>query len=296
MKEIVVISGKGGTGKTSITASFAALAGGRAVVADCDVDAADLFLVLSPVTVCRTEFRSGHTALIRPDRCTGCGRCYEVCRWNAVQKSDGAHSPNPTFVIDSIACEGCGVCVRFCTEGAIDFPENVCGEWFISRTRLGQMVHAKLGIAAENSGRLVTLVRTEAKKIAEREGAEFVLIDGSPGIGCPVIASLTASDRALIVTEPTVSGIHDLKRIGLLTRQLGIRAMVCVNKWDINPDLTHEIESYATQQGLEVVGRVRYDHAVTRAQREAKTVVEYDAEHPCGIAEDIRALWHAVSR
>ncbi|MBN1575209.1 MAG: ATP-binding protein [Chitinispirillaceae bacterium] len=292
MKEIVIISGKGGTGKTSIAASFAAIAKGKAVLADCDVDAADLHLILKPEIRRRTEFRSGHKAIIRKNRCTGCGKCAQVCRFDALHDGTTWDAyPEVRYSIDPVACEGCGVCVRVCPADAIDFPEETCGEWYISDTRFGAMVHAKLGIAAENSGKLVTLVRSEAKRIAQEEGADYLLIDGSPGIGCPVIASLTAADFALIVTEPTVSGDHDLRRIAGLAKQLGVPAMVCVNKWDINPAATREIKALAQGHGISFAGLVRYDRAVTEAQRAEKAVVEYCAE---GVAMDIQGVWTAV--
>ena len=293
MKEIVVISGKGGTGKTSIAASFAALAKGKAVVADCDVDAADLHLILQPDICRRTEFGSGHKAIIRKDRCTGCGTCAEVCRFDAVRESAAADgNRGGVYSIDPVACEGCGACVHFCSSKAIDFPEEICGEWYISNTRFGVMVHAKLGIAAENSGKLVTLVRNEARRIVKEQGADYLLIDGSPGIGCPVIASLTAADIALIVTEPTVSGDHDLRRIAGLAKQLGVRALVCVNKWDINPESTRNIKTFAEEQGIPFAGQVRYDRAVTEAQRAEKAVVEYCNEE---VAKDIHTVWAAVT-
>lgn len=289
MKEIVIISGKGGTGKTSIAASFASLAAGKAVFADCDVDAADLHLILKPDIKKRTEFRSGHIASIKPDICTGCGKCIELCRFKAISKRKGDGSLPE---IDPVSCEGCGVCVRFCPFRAIDFNEEICGEWFISDTRFGPMVHAKLGIASENSGRLVTLVRKEAKQIAEDRDAQFVLIDGSPGIGCPVIASLTAASLALIVTEPTVSGDHDLRRIAGLTKRLGIPAMVCVNKWDINPQKTEEIKAYALQQGLTFAGTIQYGRTATIAQRTGKCIVEFPESK---MAADIENLWMNVN-
>ncbi|MFW5785098.1 MAG: ATP-binding protein [Chitinispirillaceae bacterium] len=293
MKELVIISGKGGTGKTSITASFAALAKGESVLADCDVDAADLHLILKPEISCRTEFRSGHKAIVSKEKCVGCGKCVRVCRFSAVGvNADVSPNEGVTYHIDDIACEGCGVCVRFCPEGAIEFPEEVCGEWFVSRTRFGTMVHAKLGIAAENSGRLVTLVRNRAKEIAQEQKKEFVLIDGSPGIGCPVIASLTAADAALIVAEPTVSGDHDLRRIAGLTKQLGVKTFVSVNKWDVNPDAAGKIKEFALSQNLQFAGMARYDKAVTDSQRLQKAVVECCSG---GVAEDIRNIWNNVT-
>ena len=203
MNELVVISGKGGTGKTSIVASLAVLAD-NAVLADCDVDAADLHLILSPKVQRREEFRSGHEAVVRQEDCSGCGTCLEHCRYGAIIKEDTAPG-DPVFRVDPIACEGCGVCVHFCPEQAIDFPETVCGEWFVSETRCGPMVHAKLGIAAENSGKLVATVRKEAKDIAARQQKALVIGDGPPGIGCPVIASVSGASMALVVTEPTLS-------------------------------------------------------------------------------------------
>jgi MinD superfamily P-loop ATPase len=294
MKEIVIISGKGGTGKTSIAASLAALAEGEAVLADCDVDAADLHLILKPRIGRRFEFRAGHVAAIRSEKCAGCGRCAELCRYDAIHEGTTWDAyPGLTYAIDPVACEGCGVCVRFCPAGAIEFPQRVCGEWFVSGTRFGTMVHARLNAAAENSGRLVTLVRGEAKRLAEEQHARYVLIDGSPGIGCPVIASLTAASIALIVAEPTVSGDHDLRRIAGLARQLGVPAMVCVNKWDINPSAAEAIRAFAQSQGLGIAGQVRYDRAVTEAQRAEKAIPEFTSG---GVTEDIEAVWRSLTQ
>ena len=286
MKELVVISGKGGTGKTSLAASFAVLAD-RPVVADCDVDAADLHLVLSPRVKERHEFRSGHEAVICQEDCIGCGACLAHCRFGAV-RMNGKSAGDATFFIDPVACEGCGVCVRFCPEKAIDFPERLCGEWMISETRCGPMVHARLGVAAENSGKLVSTVRREARRIAEEENHPLVIVDGPPGIGCPVIASVTGATLVLAVTEPTVSGEHDLERVLSLTRHFSIPAAVCVNKWDLNPEMTKRIEDKARRTGARVVGRIRYDRAVTLAQMQERAVVETEA--PC--VEDIQHIWN----
>jgi MinD superfamily P-loop ATPase len=286
MKEIVVISGKGGTGKTSITASFAALNNGNCVVADCDVDAADLHLILNPKIAQTTAFKSGYSASIRRIDCTQCGKCAKLCRYDAIHINEWGH-----YSVDPVVCEGCGVCVRFCPVNAVDFNEAVCGEWFVSETRFGAMVHARLGVAAENSGKLVTVVRNEAQKIALALNAEFLLIDGSPGVGCPVIASLTGADIAVIVTEPTVSGIHDLKRIVQLTQQFTIPAVVCVNKWDINPKVTDQIRNFVRLAGVTFGGTVCYDKLITTAQRAKKAVTEYDT---CKAAHDIRLVWDTV--
>jgi len=280
MKELVIISGKGGTGKTSVTASFAVLAD-RPVVCDCDVDAADLHLVLEPTIRERHEFESGHEAVIRQSDCTGCGICQDLCRFGAIS------STVDMFSIDSISCEGCGVCVRFCPEGAIDFPQRRCGEWFVSDTRCGPMVHARLGVAAENSGKLVSTVRREAKHLAEEENHKMIIVDGPPGLGCPVIASLTGASQVLIVTEPTVSGEHDLERVLSLARHFQIPTAICVNKFDINEEMTKRIEDRAISAGATIAGRIRYDASVTRAQIQKKAVVELDTPG----ADDMRQLW-----
>ncbi|HPB30486.1 MAG TPA: ATP-binding protein [Candidatus Sumerlaeota bacterium] len=290
MKEIVVISGKGGTGKTSLLASFAALSRG-AVIADCDVDAADLHLVLGPKVIRREKFYSGNEAVIRQEVCRRCGTCREVCQFGAVvlhNEKEGAAS----YEIDPFSCEGCGVCVRFCPAGAIDFPERFSGEWFVSETRYGTMVHARLGVAAENSGKLVSLVRREAREIAEKEHRDLLLVDGPPGIGCPVIATLTGATAALVVTEPTPSGHHDMMRVLELAAHFHIPAAVSVNRWDINPDMTAEIEGAACRAGATVAGRVRYDPVVTEAQRRGRTVVETGG----GAAEDIRDIWSGIEK
>jgi len=280
--ELVVISGKGGTGKTSVVASFSVLAGG-AVVADCDVDAADLHLVLEPQVVESHIFVSGHEAKIRESACEANGTCREVCRFDAVMASEDGSA----FVIDSLTCEGCGVCVELCPAKAIDFEERTCGEWFVSRTRSGPMVHARLGIAAENSGKLVSMVRTEAKRIAVENGKAAILVDGPPGIGCPVIAAITGATAVLVVTEPTVSGAHDLDRVLELAEHFDIPAAVCVNRWDIHPEGTVQIEEHVRARGATVAGRICYDPLVTLAQVEGRTVVEVGGP----AADDIRTLW-----
>ena len=292
MKELVVISGKGGTGKTSIVASFAALAE-KVVLADCDVDAADLHLVLEPRTIKREDFSGGSRARVMSGHCTACGKCEEVCRFDAIgHNGPGNGKVDKTYRVDPIACEGCGVCAYFCPENAIEFAPVVNGKWFISETRCGPMVHARLGVAEENSGKLVTFVRTQAENIAQERNLDLILIDGSPGIGCPVIASIAGADLAVVVTEPTLSGLHDLERVCDLTRHFGIDTLVCINKSDLNEDLASEIETQARQRGLRMAGRVRYDRAVTEAQIKKKSVVEYAKN---GIATDIKQLWAEVS-
>jgi MinD superfamily P-loop ATPase len=289
MKEVVVISGKGGTGKTSLTASFAVLAD-HPVIADCDVDAADLHLLLSPRVSERHEFRSGHEAVIRQADCIACGACLAYCRFEAV-RMNGQGAGEATFSVDSLSCEGCGACVRFCPTQGIDFQERVSGEWMISETRCGPMVHARLGVAAENSGKLVSAVRREARRIAEEKGCPLVLVDGPPGIGCPVIASVTGASLVLVVTEPTVSGEHDFERVLSLARHFSIPAAVCVNKWDLNAEMTERIENKAYQAGARAVGRIRYDRTVTLAQMQERAVVETDGP----AAEDVRHIWDNLS-
>lgn len=287
--ELVVISGKGGTGKTSITASFAALAAGRAVLADCDVDAADLHLVLTPEILERHDFVNGREAVIRADDCVGCDVCADLCRFDALRQARHP-SGKAIYKIDPIGCEGCGVCVRFCPSKAIDFPDRLCGEWMLSETRCGPMVHACLYAAAENSGKLVATVRREARRIAEAKDLPLIITDGPPGIGCPVIALLTGASKVLAVTEPTVSGEHDLERVLQLTRFFEVPVAVCVNKWDINPDVTERIERKAENLGAACIGRVRYDKAVTTAQIQRKSVVEIES----AAGDDIRQIWEEM--
>jgi len=281
MKELVVISGKGGTGKTSIVASFGALAE-KKVMADCDVDAADLHLLLEPQIRHREDFRSSMSALIDPERCVGCGRCREVCRYGAISED---------YVVDKIACEGCGVCVFFCPQEAIELQESISGEWFISDTRFGPLVHARLGIAEENSGKLVALVRQNARDLAKKNGLDLILVDGAPGIGCPVISSLTGASAVLVVTEPTLSGIHDMKRVVELTEHFRIPAFVCVNKFDLNVELSEQVEAFCRERRLKLVGRIPYDTVVTKAMVQGKTVVEYSSGL---VAKEIERLWRRL--
>lgn len=288
MQELVVISGKGGTGKTSLVASLAALAK-RPVLADCDVDAADLHLVLEPKIKHAYEFSGGKTASIQTDKCISCGKCFQLCRFGAVIRDE---SRTPVYSIDTNACEGCGVCSYFCPAKAIDFKPSVNGQWFISDTLYGPMVHARLGIAEENSGKMVSLVRSQAKMIAEKEKAEYILVDGPPGIGCPVIASLTGADTVLIVTEPTVSGQHDLERVMELVHHFKIPAFLCINKFDLNLELSEGIEKKAKAGGVRLAGRIRYDRSVTFAQIRKMPVVAI-ANSPA--AHDIRATWDNIN-
>lgn len=291
MKEIVVISGKGGTGKTSVMASFAALAE-RPVLADCDVDAADLHLVMSPDVKEEHEFSGGKNAEIIPDKCSGCGKCFELCRYNAISETTTWDIfPKTIYTVDPVYCEGCGICAWFCPEKAIEFKETVNGKWFSSDTRFGPMIHAKLGIAEENSGKLVTIVKNEAKKIAQENGHPYMIVDGSPGIGCPVIASLSGANLVVIVTEPTLSGEHDLERVGELAKHFNIPAVICVNKYDLNPQITDRIKEKSVSCGFHFAGKVRYDKVVTEAQINKTTIVEF-SDSP--VSEDINILWRNI--
>ncbi len=284
MKELVIISGKGGTGKTCLTAAFSSLAGNK-VLCDADVDAADLYLITAPDIRARYDFRAGHTAVIDKDECTACGLCRDLCRWEAVSKD---------FEVDSIACEGCGVCVYFCPEKAIDFPMDTCGQWFISDTRFGPMVHARLGIAEENSGKLVSLVRQEAKKLGKERNLDLILTDGPPGIGCPVIAAIGGASAVLIVAEPTVSGKHDLERVARLAAHFNVPAMICINKFDLNPDLSGSIETLAEGMGLSCIGRIPFDPTVTKSMVQARNVIEYAPKSIAGRA--VKEVWKRVSQ
>ena len=284
MKEIVIISGKGGTGKTSIIATFASLVKSK-VLCDADVDAADLHLITKPEIKEEHDFASGHTAVINQDKCSECGLCRELCKWNAISED---------FVVNSIQCEGCGVCYYFCPEKAIDFPLNTCGQWYISDTRFGPMAHASLGIAEENSGKLVALIRNEGKKLAEEKNIDLLFTDGPPGIGCPVIASLGGATAVLIVAEPTVSGKHDMKRVVELADFFKIPAMLCVNKFDLNPDQTQSIETFAKEKNIAVMGRVPFDPAFTRAMVEGKTIVEFDSQSKG--CEAVRKIWENIKQ
>jgi MinD superfamily P-loop ATPase len=282
MKEIVIISGKGGTGKTSIISAFASLAENK-VLCDADVDAADLHLIMAPEIKERHDFDAGHTAKIDPAKCTECGLCRELCRWDAISED---------YEVDEIECEGCGVCYYFCPEKAVEFPINTCGEWFISDTRFGPMAHARLGIAEENSGKLVALIRKEGREMAEKKGLDYLLTDGPPGVGCPVIASMGGASAVLIVTEPTVSGKHDMERVSELAAFFKVPAMLCVNKFDLNPEMGKAIEAFAREKNIKVIGRVPFDPDFTRAMVEGKTIVEFNEQGKACRA--VKTIWEDV--
>ena len=264
MKQLSILSGKGGTGKTTVTGSFAALSE-NTVFADCDVDASNLHLLLNPTLKETHEFKGLELAVIDDQKCIHCGRCQELCRFNAINN----------YYIDPIHCEGCGVCVRFCPVEAISFNERVCGHAYISDTKYGPLSHARLIPGMENSGKLVTQVRKNAKSLAEKYNSDLVLVDGPPGIGCPVIASLSEIDATLVVVEPTLSGIHDLERVLQLLRHFNIEPLVTVNKFDLNVENTEKIEEYATEEDIQIMGRIPFDSQFTEAMVNGQPIVEY---------------------
>jgi len=283
MKELVIISGKGGTGKTSITAAFASMAA-NFVLCDSDVDAADLHLLMSPEPYAATDFIGGSIAAIRQDDCSRCGTCLDLCRFDAI---------SDTFEIDPISCEGCGVCVDFCPERAIDFPEQTCGQWFLSRSRLGPMVHARLGIAEENSGKLVSLIRQQARMLAEQQGHDLIITDGPPGVGCPVIASITGASALLIVVEPSLSSLHDMRRVAELANHFRIPQMLCINKYDINRDVSDAIRQEAKQRKIDLVGSIPFDPAFTHSMVNGQNVIEYGTSPE--LIDTLSSIWRQIS-
>ncbi len=288
MKEIVVISGKGGTGKTSITASLGFLAKENAIVADCDVDAADLHLLYAPDFDNQEEFFSGFFAEIDSSKCINCGKCMEVCHFDAVSKDEKTHK------IDSIKCEGCSYCFYVCPTSAIEMKDAKAGKTFVSNTRVGMpMVHAALDIGADNSGKLVAEVKNKAKKLAEKLEKEIVIVDGSPGVGCPVVSSLSGANFVVIVTEPTVSGLHDMKRVHDLIKRFKIKSGCIINKYDLNLDVSNEIEEYLNQEDIVLLAKLPYDKIFTQSMIEQKTVVESGNSK---IADEIKSAWNKIKQ
>ena len=281
MKQLVIVSGKGGTGKTTVTASLFSLAK-NAVAVDADVDAANLYLLLDPEVQQREPFISGQEASIDLQRCVQCGICRDLCRFEAIGED---------FRISSLHCEGCGVCAAHCPEQAVTLSPRLCGEWFRSETKAGPFIHGKLGIAAENSGKMVALLREQARNLAEERKLDLVVIDGPPGIGCPVISSLTGVDMALAVTEPTPSGLHDLKRLAQLTKHFGIALRVFINKVDLSPKMVAEVEAFCRDEGIKVVGRLPLSNVVMRANVAQVPLVDYSS----GAASlELRRLWDGL--
>src|SRR3989339_228556 len=283
MKQILIISGKGGTGKTILTASFAAISKNKVMV-DCDVDAADLHLILHPNIKERYDFKSGKTAVVNPILCNKCGKCKEVCRFDAISDA---------FLIDSISCEGCGLCAQVCQSNAIIMKENLSGEWYVSDTEYGPLVHAKLGIAEENSGKLVAKVRQVAKELAQKENSDYVIIDGPPGIGCPVIASLSGIDMAVIITEPTLSGLHDLKRAIEIALHFKILIGIVINKYDLNVDNTNKIEEFCKKTKIDIIGKIPFSKEVSKSIVNGIPAVLFCKNN---IAENIRNIWEKINK
>ncbi len=283
MKQLTVISGKGGTGKTTITAAFASLAK-DSILADCDVDAPDLHLLLKPTIQDKMPFYGLKLAKIDEDKCTSCGICAENCRFSAISSD--------LEIIDD-RCEGCGVCEYVCPTDAIELVKRISGYAYISNTRFGPMAHAVLNTAEEASGMLVTVVRNNAKNLAEEHEAETIIIDGPPGTGCSVIASIVGVDQVLIVTEPTLSGISDMKRVLDVTEHFDIPAVVCVNKYDINPENTEDIVSFCKTKGVDVIGKLPYDDVATRSMIAEKTINEFSHGD---LAEGICEIWSILNQ
>ena len=286
MKEIVIISGKGGTGKTSITASYAYLGGKDIVVADCDVDAADMHLLMKPDFKISEDFYSGELAKINQDECINCGKCADVCRFDAIPII------NDQYIVDSLNCEGCGYCARVCPTDAITNEILNVGKSYVSTTKVGNiMAHAKLGIGADNSGKLVAKVKNEAKKIAEENKKDFIVVDGSPGIGCPVVSSLSGANFVVLVTEPSVSGLHDLKRVYELVKKFKIKAGCIINKFDINKNVTEEIKEFLKAEDIVHIANLPYDENFTKAMTIGQTIVEYDKNE---LSELVENSWEKV--
>jgi MinD superfamily P-loop ATPase len=287
MKQLVVISGKGGTGKTIISACFATLAQ-KKVVADCDVDAANLYLLLHPEIQETHQFTGGMKARIEQENCIACGQCIDTCRFSAISESDVGE-----VIIDPISCEGCGVCSYICPEEAIKMENSISGEWFVSQTKYGPFVHARLGIAEENSGKLVTEVRKKAKEIAEKEKLDLAIIDGPPGIGCPVIASLSGTDLALVVTEPSLSGIHDMERVIQMAHHFKTQTACCINKYDLNLKNSAQIENWCEKKSVPLVGKISFDEQVTKSLVQRIPLTEYTNN---SVSKEIKAMWHKLDK
>jgi MinD superfamily P-loop ATPase len=286
MRQLVILSGKGGTGKTSITASFAHLAHAdsvRAVLADADVDAANLELVLSPHILEEHDFIGGKAAWIDPQKCEDCGLCEQVCRFDAIAICQDKYQ------VDPIACDGCAACVHQCPTNAIKMEPQLAGHWFRSESHFGPLFHAVLRPAQENSGKLVTLVKQQARLLAMDEKYPLILVDGPPGIGCPVISAVSGAEMALIVTEPTVAGVHDMERALQMTRHFNIKSAVCINKSDIFEEGTVQINAYCLDQNIAVLGQIPFDSSVTEAMVNGEPVTAYQPESPASRA--IIGLW-----
>lgn len=292
MKEIVILSGKGGTGKTSVTAALAHLAqcddqSITTVLVDADVDAANLELLLTPQVVMSEDFYGGQEAVIDQDMCGGCGTCFDTCRFGAI------HQYEDRYEVNTILCEGCAACVYQCPQGAIRMDPQIAGQWFHSSSRYGDLLHAQLIPARENSGKLVALVKERGRDVANQENADVLLVDGPPGIGCPAISAISGADLALLVTEPTIAGIHDLERIWQLTQHFKIPAYVCVNKADLSLEKKEDIERFCSEQGIKIVGYIPFDVRVTEAMVNGKPVTEFEQEMPVSLS--LKKIWERIA-
>jgi MinD superfamily P-loop ATPase len=283
MKEIVVISGKGGTGKTSIAACFGHLASNH-VLADCDVDAADLHILAHPEKKEQEEFLGGAKAVIDPKKCSECGECVEACRYDAITEE---------FKVDHVSCEGCGLCYQICPEKAISLDPMVCGNWYISQSLFGPMVHADLFPGEENSGKLVALVRNQAKVLAKKLDKSLIITDGAPGVGCPVIASVTGAHRVIVVTEPSLSGIHDMERVLELVKGFNIDAGVIINKHDVHEENSRAIDAACSETGAPLLGKIPYDKSVILSMVQGRPVTQ-NGDSPAG--ESIRKIWDRIEK
>ncbi len=294
MKQIVILSGKGGTGKTSVAGGFIALSK-KCVSADCDVDAANLNLLFSSRQISKSIFSGGKKAKIKSGHCTACGKCEEICRFGAI-KYDGPGNGRveKTFTVDEVACEGCGICHRFCAEGAIEFLPADCGDIYLSDTEYGPQFHARLNPGEGNSGKMVSDIRDRAMALAEERKYELLILDGSPGIGCPVIASITGVDIVVLVTEPTLSGFHDLKRVFELTRQLGPKSGVIINKADINSSISTQIENWCESENCSILGRIPYMDEFFEAQKKGKTVIEDNVNSEA--SKILKTIWEKLTK
>ncbi len=285
MKQLVIISGKGGTGKTIMSAAIATLAQNK-VMADCDVDAANLYLLLQPEIQETQTFMGGEKARIDVEKCTQCRECVDVCRFDAI-----AEKEDEEIFIDSISCEGCGVCSHVCPADAIKMEKALSGEWYVSKTKYGPFVHARLGIGEENSGKLVAEVRKKAKEIAEQNNMDFVIIDGPPGIGCPVISSLSGTDLALVVTEPTLTGIHDMERVVQMARHFQTQTACCINKFDINLQNSAQIESWCEKNSIPLLGKIPFDEKVTKSMVQGIPLTEFTNN---SASKEMKNMWQKL--
>ncbi|MFC2169606.1 ATP-binding protein [Acidobacteriota bacterium] len=287
MKQLVIISGKGGTGKTIIAASISALAQNK-VMADCDVDAANLYLLLHPEIQETHQFTGGKKALIDVEECTRCKECVDICRFDAISENQ-----NCEIIIDTISCEGCGVCSYICPVDAIKMEKSISGEWYVSETKYGPFVHARLGVGEENSGKLVTEVRKKAKEIAEQNDMDFAIIDGPPGIGCPVISSLSGTDLALVVTEPTLTGIHDMERVVQMAHYFKTQTACCINKYDINLQNSSKIENWCKKNSIPLLGKIPFNEAVTESMVQGIPLTEYTNN---SATKEIKRMWQKLHK